>query len=209
VNVYSVLGQAAARFGDRGAVFLGEKQVATWQELHDRALRLASSLRGTLEAGARVAVASENRPEIIELMFGVWAAECVYVPINFKLHPREMEQIIDDSGASVVFASPKIAAALAPVTPVPIEVVGSDDYSARFACAPRHPGVVDPAALAWLFYTSGTTGRSKGAMLSHRNLMAMTVSHLADFDDPDDVVIIAVGHDSRELRRARKMTCAP
>ena len=44
MNVYSVLGQAAARFGDRGAVFLGEKQVATWQELQDRALRLASSL---------------------------------------------------------------------------------------------------------------------------------------------------------------------
>ena len=48
------------------------------------------------------------------------------------------------------------------------------------------PRDTDPAALAWLFYTSGTTGRSKGAMLSHRNLMAMTVSHLADFDDPDE-----------------------
>ncbi len=47
------------------------------------------------------------------------------------------------------------------------------------------PRGTDPTTLAWLFYTSGTTGKSKGAMLSHRNLMAMTVSHLADFDDPD------------------------
>src|SRR4029079_5711300 len=50
---------------------------------------------------------------------------------------------------------------------------------------PSNPPSTDPAELAWLFYTSGTTGRSKGAMLSHRNLMAITVAHLADFDSPD------------------------
>ena len=71
-------------------------------------MRLAGSLRG-LGPGARVGVASENIPEIIELMFAVWAAECVYLPINYKLHPREMQQILDDSGAAMVFASPKIA----------------------------------------------------------------------------------------------------
>ena len=54
-------------------------------------------MRG-LGAGARIAVASENAPEIVELMFAIWAAECVFVPINYKLHPREMEQILDDAG---------------------------------------------------------------------------------------------------------------
>jgi acyl-CoA synthetase (AMP-forming)/AMP-acid ligase II len=185
VNLFSLLDQAAARFGDRGAVYRGEDQLQTWAELRDRALRLAGSLRG-VGPGARVAVASENCPEIIELMFGVWAAECVYLPINYKLHPREMQQILDDAAAAVVFASPKIAAELAPVTSVPVEVIDDGGYDARFGAEPVPTPCTDPADLAWLFYTSGTTGRSKGAMLSHRNLMAMTVSHLADFDSPDE-----------------------
>jgi fatty-acyl-CoA synthase len=184
--MFALLDQAAARHGDRGAVYLGERQLHTWCELRDRALRLASSIR-KLGAGARVAVASENRPEIVELMFAIWAAECVVVPINYKLHPREMEQILVDAGVSQVFASPKIGAGLESVTAAaPVETVDSQSYSSRLSGAPSDPPhTTDPSALAWLFYTSGTTGRSKGAMLSHRNLMAMTVAHLADFDGPD------------------------
>jgi fatty-acyl-CoA synthase len=187
VNVFGVLDQTAGRHGDRGAVYLGERQLWTWAELRERALRLAAAIRHEAGPGARIAVASENRPEIVELMFATWAADCVVVPINYKLHPLEMVQIVDDSGAAMIFASPKLAPGLASVTGVPVEVIDSDAYRARLtvepAVAPRNG---DPAALAWLFYTSGTTGRSKGAMLSHRNLMAMTVSHLADFDDPDE-----------------------
>jgi acyl-CoA synthetase (AMP-forming)/AMP-acid ligase II len=183
--MFALLDQAAARFGGRGAVYLGERQLLTWAELRDRVLRLAGSLRG-LGPGARVAVAAENRPEIIELMFGVWAAGCVYVPINYKLHPREMQQILDDAGAAQVFASAKIAAGLAPVTGVPLEVIADATYASRFGAEPVSAPATDAAELAWLFYTSGTTGKSKGAMLSHRNLMAMSVAHLADFDSPDE-----------------------
>jgi fatty-acyl-CoA synthase len=184
VNMFALLDQAAARFGTRGAVYLGEQQLHTWAQLRDRALRLAGSLAG-LGPGARIAVASENRPEIIELMFGAWAAGCVYLPINYKLHPREMQQILDDAGAAQVFASPKIAAELCSATEVPIEVLSGDAYASRLGAAPGDAPCTDAGELAWLFYTSGTTGRSKGAMLSHRNLMAMTVAHLADFDSPD------------------------
>ncbi len=183
MNVFDVLDQAAARFGERGAVFCGERQLCTWSQLRERALRLAASLRRHAERGSRIAVASENRPEIVELMFAIWAAECVFVPINYKLHPREMADIVADSGASHVFASAKIAGALELDTKV--EVIASDAYAARLATEPAALPDTAPADLAWLFYTSGTTGKSKGAMLSHRNLMAMTVSHLADIDDPD------------------------
>lgn len=184
MNLFAVLDQAATRFGDRGAVYRGTEQLHTFGELRDRALGLAASLAH--QPGARIAIASENRPEIVELMFAAWAAGCVVVPINFKLHPREMAQILDDSGAALVFASPKIATGLTGVTAVPVEDVDSAAYRGRLTGAPRIPADTDADALAWLFYTSGTTGKSKGAMLSHRNLMAMTVSHLADFDSPDE-----------------------
>ncbi|MDT5076618.1 MAG: fatty-acyl-CoA synthase [Mycobacterium sp.] len=184
MNLFAVLDQTAARHGDRGAVYLGQRQLHTWSELRDRVLRLATAIRDRSGPGARIAIVSENRPEIVELMFASWAAERVFVPINYKLHAREMNQILEDSGASLVFASPKLAAGL---IDVPVVTLDSSDYQKYLTATPLDPPrCTDPAALAWLFYTSGTTGRSKGAMLSHRNLMAMAVAHLADFDDPDE-----------------------
>jgi fatty-acyl-CoA synthase len=186
LNLFTVLDQAAARFPDRGALYHGEERLCTWLELRDRALRIATTLRAQQAAGTRIAIASENRPEIVELMFAIWAAECVLVPINYKLHPREMVQILDDAGVSQVFASEKIGAGLVPITDVPIETLGTEGYCGRRTASAAVPPTTDSSALAWLFYTSGTTGRSKGAMLTHRSLTAMTVAHLADIDDPDE-----------------------
>ena len=85
-----------------------------------------------------------------------------------------------------MFASRKIAAGLAGITEVPIETIDAEGYSQwRAASTAAAPGT-DSSALAWLFYTSGTTGRSKGAMLTHRSLIAMTVAHLADIDNPEE-----------------------
>lgn len=186
MNLFTLLDQAAGRFPDRGAIYHGDRRVYAWIELHDRVLRLAASIRQQHDAGSRIVIATHNRPEIIELMFATWAAECIVVPINYKLHPREMTQILDDAGAARVFASSAIGGELAPLCTVPTEIIDSEDYSRRLATSPSRPPSTDPSTLAWLFYTSGTTGRSKGAMLTHRNLMAMTVAHLADIDDPDE-----------------------
>jgi acyl-CoA synthetase (AMP-forming)/AMP-acid ligase II len=186
MNLFAMLDQAATRFPDRGAVYHGDRRVSSWIELRARALRLAASIRQQHGAGARIVIATHNRPEIIELMFAIWAAECVVVPINYKLHPREIAQIIDDSGASHVFASSTIGDELTSIATVKTETIESEDYSRRLTAAPSAPPCTDPSALAWLFYTSGTTGRSKGAMLSHRNLTAMAVAHLADIDAPNE-----------------------
>ncbi len=59
-------------------------------------MRLATSIRQQEGTGDHVAIASHNRPEFVELMFAIWAAECGVVPINYKLHPREMAQILDE-----------------------------------------------------------------------------------------------------------------
>ena len=192
MNLFSLLDQAAQRFAPRGAVYRGTEPVLTYAGLRDRSLRLAAGLRRRCPAGARIAVVSENRPEYLELMFGTWAAECVIVPINAKLHAREMLQIAADAETSLIFASRRLARALAVETqgasaaPCATVVIGEAGYAACFDATPAAPPQSAPEALAWLFYTSGTTGRSKGAMLSHRNLMALTVAHLADVEALDE-----------------------
>jgi acyl-CoA synthetase (AMP-forming)/AMP-acid ligase II len=65
-------------------------------------------------------------------------------------------------------------------------VTGTPRYESLFQGSPAAVAATGPESLAWLFYTSGTTGRSKGAMLSHRNLMAMTLAHLADVEHLDE-----------------------
>lgn len=189
MNLFSLLEQSARRFPEHIAVYHGHTAQSTYAELHRRALELATGLRRMLAPGSRIAVASENRPEIVELMFGIWAAGMVFVPVNYKLHVKEMAHILDDSGASVAFASPSLALALNDtVEPERCSIVtmGQNAYEQLFDKNVLAPSSLEPEALAWLFYTSGTTGRPKGAMLSHRNLMAMTICHLADIEHFDE-----------------------
>ena len=207
VNLFALLDQAAQRFPDHGAVYHGRRRCCTWAQLRDRALRLAGSIRQHYPTGARIAIASENRPEIVELMFGIWAAECVAVPINYKLHPREMIQILDDAEVSHVFASRRSPPSWSPSIRGSVD---SEQYSRRVRAEPAAAPRTDPSTLAWLFYTSGTTGRSKGAMLSHRNLMAMTVAHLADMDRPDQEcsLVHAAPMSTARASTFRPMFCA-
>jgi acyl-CoA synthetase (AMP-forming)/AMP-acid ligase II len=190
MNLFSLLDRTARQWPERGAVYLGEDAVQTWAALRYRSLVLAGALAARGPLGSRVAIASENAPAWLELMFGTWAAGAAVVPLNYKLHAKEMAQIVEDADAAVVFASPTLAPALRAALASPwrdrIVVTGSTDYEALFRGEPAAVVATDPQALAWLFYTSGTTGRSKGAMLSHRNLMSMTMGHLADVESIDE-----------------------
>ena len=208
MNIFELLAQTARLFPDAAGVYLGRGPVATWSQLHARALRLAAGLRAEHPAGARIVIASENRPEILEVMFGTWAAGQALVPVNYKLHPREMADIIADAGASLVIASPSLAGGLAAAMAArlgddrphardghgvaadarapAVVAIGTAGYDGLFAAVPAAPADVAPDDLAWLFYTSGTTGKSKGAMLSHRNLLTVTIGHLADVEQFDE-----------------------
>ncbi len=173
---------------DRTAVFVGASPWKSYGRLAGDVASLARGLREKLglAPGERVALVMANSPEYVEILLAAWWAGLACVPVNAKLHPREVAFILEDSGASVVFATPDWIAGLAEATaglaraPDVIEA-GSVGYGALFG-EPMPASPVADDALAWLFYTSGTTGRPKGAMLSHANLRAMAQGYLTDVD---------------------------
>jgi long-chain acyl-CoA synthetase len=186
MNVAELLFRTARLRPESPAVFSGASLVCSYSGLAGRVLSIAAflSARCGLAPGARVALFMGNCPEYLEALHGIWSAGLVAVPINAKLHPREAAFAIEDSGASALFASTELAATLSPcLGNMPVVVPGGLDYGKALAEPPLPSGIERaPADIAWLFYTSGTTGRPKGVMLTHRNLLAMTMCYFTDVD---------------------------
>ena len=122
MNVFNYLSRAAAGDPDGAAVCLGAQVFQSWSLLQDRALALAEALSALGKAGDRVLIASPNCAEYPEIMFGIWAAGMAVVPINAKLHVREIAQIIEDAEPVTVLASSRIADALRSIGQVAISV---------------------------------------------------------------------------------------
>jgi long-chain acyl-CoA synthetase len=200
MNVASLLVRAAGCAGDRVAVQHGTATVATYRQLAERVTRLARGLSDGmgLHPGDRVALAMTNCPEYVESLFAIWHAGLVAVPMNAKLHAMEFDFMLDDAGASVCFVSSDKAATLAEAPSVKagqvrmVEVSGPE-YAALMENAPLPLVERGQDDLAWLFYTSGTTGKPKGAMLSNRNLLTMTACYALDVDavTPEDGLLHA------------------
>jgi acyl-CoA synthetase (AMP-forming)/AMP-acid ligase II len=198
LNVATLLAQAAQARKHRPALRYGERKL-TYAELDRRVRAFGSALlaRG-LRPGDRVALFMRNCPEYVLSMFGAFSAGLVAVPVNARLVARELEVILSDCGArALVFGDDEgsIVSGLSTTEPeVLLQVGGAQDSFASFLAGgdPTAPTAeVGPEAAAWLFYTSGTTGRPKGAELSHRSLLAMTLALLANVCDfrPDDRVL--------------------
>ena len=180
MNLANWLWQGAEQFGARPALFLGEDLVADYAQFQARTARLAGWLQTQgLIAGARVAIFMKNEPDYLVVLYAIWAAGGVAVPINAKLHPREVAYILENSGADLVFASDAGAADLQGGEARVVRVGGDLPQGNRIAhVVPR--GADD---LAWLFYTSGTTGRPKGVQITHGMLAAMVECYFADVDE--------------------------
>lgn len=195
MNVAAWLARAGRASPDSPAVAYGTGVHQTYAALCDRAARLADGLaRLGLAPGDRVAVAAKNCREYIECLFGAWWGGFAAMPANAKLHGAELAWMIDDAEARVCLASTKEAEAVAAHRPAALDhliEIGSAEYEGLFRGEGRAMAAAAPDALAWLFYTSGTTGRPKGAMITHRNIVSMTFGYLADVDPtgPGDAVL--------------------
>ena len=189
-NLAALLFDVARRLPDRPAVS-DDRSSRTYRELTERVARLAGGLRAQgLAPGDRVLLSLENCGEFLELLFGCWAAGLCAVPANARLHPREVQFIAEDSGARLLVATPVLAEALAPLAGAVasldrVVATRSADYDGLFG-EPLGADPGQPTDSAWLFYTSGTTGRPKGAVLTHRNLVFMSQCYYADVDQLDE-----------------------
>ncbi|MBI2714953.1 MAG: AMP-binding protein [Rhizobiales bacterium] len=198
MNIASWLEQSARSYPALSAAATGTRVVATYGQLAERAARLAGALREQfgLKPGERVAIVAKNSHHYVELLYGIWHAGLAAVPANAKLHGAELGYILDHSGARVCFVSPGIDSVIAPHAPHSLErliAIGGAEYQALFTADAI--AVVPRAAddLAWLFYTSGTTGRPKGAMLTHRVLAAASQAYAMEVDSvsPGDAILHA------------------
>lgn len=194
MNIAILLTRTAQIFPDRPALAYGTEVTATYKEFAGQSAALAGALLNELglEKGDRVSLIMKNHPEYWVVLFAIWQAGLVAVPINAKLHLNEFRYIIEHSGSRLCFATPELARDLKNLSPIIKTLdISETTYSKLKTQAPVPVAEVDPDDLAWLFYTSGTTGKPKGAMLSHRNMLCCTMSYFADVThiNPGDAVI--------------------
>jgi acyl-CoA synthetase (AMP-forming)/AMP-acid ligase II len=206
MNVGILLTKSARTFPDNLGIAHGSKKL-TYAQFNARANRLTNALYNLgVTQGDNVALLQYNYPEMLESMFASFKAGCGAVPINFRLHPNEFAFIIDHSNAKAVIVSPEFNEAIIsirdriPKAQYLITLSGAEgellDYEKLLEAESEHftDATVQPDDLAWLFYTSGTTGMPKGAMLTHRNLLAMIMNFYADMCPgfgTDDVILHA------------------
>jgi len=188
MNLALTLLMVARRLPNHPAVTEADSTL-TYKELAARVLAIAGSLRERgFSPGDRIVLCMENRTEFFEMLYGIWAAGLCAVPANAKLHPLEVRHIVENAGARMCVTSSSLESGMRPAMPECVQVIvaGGADYlnlldgtaPDAVECAPDDP--------AWIFYTSGTTGRPKGSILSHRALLAMCHCYYADIDYLDE-----------------------
>lgn len=185
MNLAHWLARSATAYPRHPALFRGVTPMADYAHFDARARAVAGWLRAQgVAEGDRVALFMPNGPDYLIALYGIWYAGAAAVPINAKLHGREAAFILRDAGAKLVFVVGSNGAALNaegdPVPRVDVDGPGYDDLLV-------HPPLPEPAPrdgsdMAWLFYTSGTTGTPKGVIITHDMLLSMALCYEVDVD---------------------------
>lgn len=179
MNLGSWLWAQGTQQGQQPALFVGQDCVADYETFHARVASLAGWLQEQgVVPGDRAAIFMKNVPDYLIVLYAIWYAGAVAVPINAKLHGREAAFILGNSRAKLVLATAKEVAVLgATDMPVIDTDAGLGQGAPVSAVVPRADD-----DLAWLFYTSGTTGQPKGVQITHGMLAAMTDCYYSDVD---------------------------
>jgi long-chain acyl-CoA synthetase len=197
-NLADLVADAAAKAPDKTAlIFHGD--TTTWGQLDAQVSAAARGLRALgLEPGDRVAVHLGNTPDFPVTYFGALRAGLVALPVNTGYTAAELTHVLSDSGAAAVVTGRATAAAMqeaATASGVPVVVVGSEEHDALLSDDAPFAAVGGGEDLAVVLYRSGTSGRPKGAMLTHRALLS-NLEQTASIDPPvgssDDVVLLVL-----------------
>lgn len=196
----SVIQRCAQSKPNTPATICGDRR-HSWLQFNDRVARLAGALKASgLQPEQRVAILGLNSDRYLETMFAVSWAGGVFVPINTRLAAPEVEYWLENSDSEVLFVDGNFVEMLPYLrdsSPKLKQLVFLDDgdlpeqcqaYEALLQSAEPLPApTLDPHTLAALYYTGGTTGRSKGVMLSHHNLLfnAMQCLTLQGYEDDE------------------------
>jgi len=202
-GVGSWIARRARRTPDRAAVFHGDDRL-TYAQLHDRVTRLAHGLRGLgVRRGDRVAYLGPNHPAFLETLFAAGTLGAILVPLNTRLAPPELARHLADSGTRTliygagqdgVVAELRSSAPPGDLVAVGEPADGAASYAGLLAAgpAPDIDEAVGPDDPCLIMYTSGTTGRAKGATLSHGNITWNAINVVVDADFRHDEVALVV-----------------
>jgi fatty-acyl-CoA synthase len=188
-HAYSIPDEVAIRF---------EGASLTWRQFDDRVRRLGAAFaEHGVSNGDRVVVLMTNRPEFVEATLAANALGAIAVPVNFRLTPGEVGYVLRDSGAALVVTDPllaPLAAAANGAESIPTMVAGEAYEQAITGAEPLPDVAIDERDVALIMYTSGTTGRPKGAMLTHLNLLMQSITAIrtSRFTGNDTVSLINV-----------------
>ena len=190
-NLASVLAHHADRFGERPCLRWGDETI-TYAELDRRSAATAAGLAKLgIRRGDVVALLLYNCPEFLEAMFAVSRIGAVFMPINWRLAGEEVAYIASHAGARCVISEPELAPLAEAARPrldgAQFVAVGAPPAGWTAFASLREPGATVPIApvegddLHRLMYTSGTTARPKGVMITYANLYWKNVAHVVEF----------------------------
>lgn len=199
MNLSHLFQRSVQLYGDYPALIKGKQLPTSYKQLGKRVRMLAFWLRNELglAPGDRVTLALKNCTEYLELLLASWHGGLCVVPVNIKLHPDEIAYMVSNSGSRACITQEALFQpmqdALVGVPEVKVLSLDSSLFQRAFDCPELSLGSDNDQSLAWLFYTSGTTGKPKGVMLSHANLVSMAMHFYSDVQSvsPNSILLHA------------------